>query len=62
LVGEILNLYEKKLESVIILPSSVVGDLEVKLDDRLIFSKRASGRLPHPGEVEELLAAKLFGG
>jgi predicted Rdx family selenoprotein len=62
LVGEILNLYEKKLESVTILPSSMVGDFEVKLDDRVIFSKRATGRLPNPGEVEELLAAKLFGG
>jgi len=37
-----------------------MGDFEVKLDEKLVYSKRASGRLPNPGEVEQLLAAKLF--
>lgn len=60
LAAELLALYEKKLESISIHPSNVMGDFEVKLDEKLVYSKRASGRLPNPGEVEQLLAAKLF--
>lgn len=55
-------LYEKEIESISILPTKVMGDFEVKLDGKLIYSKRASGRLPNPDEVEQLLAAQLFGG
>jgi predicted Rdx family selenoprotein len=62
LAAELLALYEKKVESVIIIPSTVMGDFEVKLDNQLVYSKRSNGRLPNPGEVEELLAARLFGG
>jgi len=62
LAVELLALYEKKVESISILPSTVMGDFEVKLDNQLVFSRRSSGRLPNPGEVEELLAARLFGG
>jgi hypothetical protein len=39
-----------------------MGDFEVKLDNQIIYSKQNRGRLPNPGEVEELLASKLFGG
>jgi predicted Rdx family selenoprotein len=59
-VAELLALYEKKVKSLTIIPSSVIGDFEVKCNGQIVFSKRASGRLPNPGEVEELLAAKLF--
>ena len=62
LATELLTLYEKKVESITIIPSAVIGDFEVKLDNRLVYSKRSSGRLPNPGEVEELLAANLFEG
>jgi selenoprotein W-related protein len=62
LAAELLALYEKKVESVTIIPSTVTGDFEVKMDNQLVYSKRTSGRLPNPGEVEELLAARLFGG
>ena len=62
LATELLVLYEKKIESISVLPSTAMGDFEVKLDGKLIYSKRASGRLPHPGEVEQLLAAQLFRG
>ena len=57
-----LALYEKKVESISIIPSTVMGDFEVKMGNQLVYSKRSSGRLPNPGEVEELLAARLFGG
>lgn len=62
LAAELLALYEKKIGSITILPSTVMGDFEVKLDEKLIYSKRSSGRLPNPGEVEQLIAAQLFGG
>jgi hypothetical protein len=32
---------------------------EVRLADETIYSKRATGRFPVPGEVEELLEGKL---
>jgi predicted Rdx family selenoprotein len=62
LAAEILALYEKKIESVTIVPSAVMGDFEIKLDDHVIYSKRTSGRLPNLGEVEQLLAVQFFKG
>lgn len=62
LIAEILSLYERKIESLTILPSNKIGDLEVSLNNELIFSKQRSGRLPNPGEVEQLLASRLLGG
>jgi selenoprotein W-related protein len=35
------------------------GVFEVILGNELIFSKRELGRFPEPGEVEELLSAKV---
>ena len=32
---------------------------EVSVDGESVFSKRALGRFPRPGEVEEVLAEKL---
>lgn len=62
LIAEILSLYERKIESLTILPSNKIGDLEVTLNEELIFSKQQSGRLPNPGEVEQLLGSRLLGG
>ena len=62
LIGEILSLYERKIESLTILPSNKIGDLEVALNGELIFSKQRSGRLPNPGEVEQLLGSHILGG
>ena len=41
--------------SVELIPGSG-GVYEITLDGRLIFSKKASGRFPEPGEVEKLIA------
>lgn len=35
------------------------GVFEVTLDDQLVFSKKALGRFPLPGEVESVLAERL---
>jgi selenoprotein W-related protein len=37
------------------------GIFDVRLDGTLVFSKKAVGRFPEPGEVERALAAKLTG-
>ncbi len=35
------------------------GVFEVVVDDQLVYSKKATGRFPEPGEVAALLAGKL---
>jgi selT/selW/selH-like putative selenoprotein len=45
------------LESSLVKGSS--GVFEVEMDGELIFSKRATGRFPAPGEVEQVVAARL---
>jgi selenoprotein W-related protein len=35
------------------------GVFEVTVGDELVYSKKATGRFPDPGEVEGLLAGKL---
>ena len=35
------------------------GIFDVRLDGALLFSKKAVGRFPEPGEVEKLVAGKL---
>ncbi len=62
LIGEILSLFERKIESLTIFPSNKIGDLEVTLNGELIFSKQRLGRLPNPGEVEQLLGSRILGG
>lgn len=39
--------------------SEVFGAFEVSLDGELLYSKKHSGRLPHPGEVENLVMERL---
>ena len=61
LASELLNLYEKNIESLTILPSNMIGDFEIQIDWISFFSKRECGRMPDPGEVENLLAGQLLG-
>lgn len=48
------------------MPSQLVkgqgGVFEVSLDGETIYSKRATGRFPEPGEVETALTARLAAG
>jgi selT/selW/selH-like putative selenoprotein len=44
---------------VVELQSSSGGRFEITLDGELLFSKRAKGRFPKPGEVVGLFEAKL---
>ena len=58
LTQNILNEHKNSLETVNIIPSSG-GVFEVKLDNKLIFSKKDSNRFPNDNEVEELIREKL---
>jgi len=41
--------------------SEITGSFEVYLQGELIYSKlKTTGRLPHPGEVEKILAERLM--
>jgi selenoprotein W-related protein len=41
------------------LQSGSSGRYEISLDGELLFSKKAEGRFPRPGEVASLFEAKL---
>lgn len=41
------------------LQSGSSGRYEISLDGELLFSKKAEGRFPRPGEVARLFEAKL---
>jgi selenoprotein W-related protein len=58
LAEQLLNDFLPDLTSLTLLPSSG-GRFEVKVDDTLIFSKKALGRHAEPGEVARLLRAEI---
>jgi selenoprotein W-related protein len=58
LTAELLEAFEFKIESVLLIPSRG-GRFEVSVDDELVYSKLATGRHAEPGEIKELLAARL---
>lgn len=51
---ELLQDYKKDIKTLTLIPSGG-GCFEVKVDDTLVFSKRALGRKAEPGEIAELL-------
>lgn len=54
---ELITLFTAAIESLTLIPSSG-GRFEVKVDDALIYSKKASGRHAEAGEVAHLFQAK----
>jgi selenoprotein W-related protein len=57
-VAEILDLGKQEVAEATLIPSSG-GVFEVQVDDRLIFSKRESGRFPEEGELAQRVAPLL---
>jgi selenoprotein W-related protein len=53
LTEELLSLYTPAIESLVLIPSAG-GRFEVKVDDNLLYSKKATGRHAEPGEVVKL--------
>ena len=57
-MAELLNAWAPRIARATLLPSSG-GRFEVTLDGELLFSKTAVKRHPRPGEVHDLVAARL---
>lgn len=51
---ELLEKYESLIESITLLPSGG-GVYEVAVNDKLLYSKKATGRHAEPGEVAGLV-------
>jgi selT/selW/selH-like putative selenoprotein len=61
LADEIKMQFGPKISEVDCRPSENSGAFDVFLDDDLIYSKlKQTGRLPHPGEVEQILFERLM--
>ena len=60
LAEELKLQFGKRLAEVILVPSQSVGSFEISLDEELVYSKEKNGRLPHPGEVEQLLMTRIY--
>jgi selT/selW/selH-like putative selenoprotein len=61
LAEEINMRFSGKVSEVDCRPSEHSGAFEVFLGDELVYSKlKQTGRLPHPGEVEQILFERLL--
>jgi len=49
-----------KLQEAAIQPSERTGCFEVSFQGELVYSKLMLGRLPHPGEVEQIIMERLL--
>ena len=58
LAGELLGRWAPVMRTVELVSGSG-GRFEITLDGELVFSKKAAGRFPKPGEVAGLFAKKL---
>ena len=59
LAEEIKAQFDGKISQVELVPTKLIGSFEVTFKDELIYSKKKTGRLPHPGEVEQILLMRL---
>lgn len=48
-----------RISGVELKPTRLVGSFEVFLGDEMLYSKKKTGRLPHPGEVEQIVFVKM---
>ena len=60
LASEIKLQFGDRAGEVIIEPTQLVGTFNVSMDGELVYSKKITGRLPHPGEVEQLLMTRIY--
>ncbi|NPV40623.1 MAG: SelT/SelW/SelH family protein [Anaerolineae bacterium] len=52
-------MFSEKIGEVTLEPTRLIGSFEVFYQGELVFSKKKSGRLPQPGEVEQILFERL---
>ena len=60
LAEEIKDQFNAKISQVILEATQSIGSFEIFLGEELIFSKKNSGHLPHPGEIGQLIMMRLF--
>ena len=60
LAEEIRDQFSRRVSQVILKPTQSIGCYEISLGTELVFSKKDSGRLPHPGEIVQLIMMRLF--
>ena len=60
LINELLadEVLESQIESLLLIPASG-GKFEITVNGELVFSKKALGRHAEPGEVYQLVKAKI---
>jgi selenoprotein W-related protein len=57
-MAELVKEYEPEIEAFTLLPSDG-GRFEIMVNDRLIYSKKQTGRHVQPGEVSDLIKRML---
>ena len=60
LADEIRSQFSGQISQIILESTQSIGSFEISLGTELVFSKKNSGYLPHPGEVEQLIMMRLF--
>lgn len=58
-MAELLNVFEPDIESITLIPSEG-GRFEVKVNDRLVYSKLQTHRHAEPGEIAALIQKILL--
>ena len=60
LAEEIKDQFSGRVSQVILEPTQSIGCYEISLGENLVFSKKNSGRLPHLGEIVQLILMRLY--
>jgi selT/selW/selH-like putative selenoprotein len=55
-----MSQFAGRLQDAAVKPSDRTGCFEVTFQDELVYSKLKTGRLPHSGEVEQLIMERLL--
>ncbi|MCD6577808.1 MAG: Rdx family protein [Anaerolineaceae bacterium] len=60
LADEIKDQFNDRVSQVILKPTQSIGHFEISFGEEVLFSKKNTGRLPHPGEIIQLLMMRLY--
>lgn len=58
LAERLLNEHKNQIVELVLIPSGG-GVFEIKLEDRLLFSKKSLGRFPEEDEVESIIRGEI---
>jgi predicted Rdx family selenoprotein len=59
LASEIRVIFAEKIGALAVEEAALTGTFDVFLESELVYSKKKTGRLPHPGEVEQILMTRI---